>query len=173
VDLAVMHAYDTLPLELPANCERYELLLDPIDLALPADDPLLAGTHPTQPIDLALLANRPWVSSRQGTSCHQMTQRACGSAGFVPNTVAYCADFATQLTMVAGRGGVALIPRLAGENHPVGIALRRTTITICRAVFAVTRRGGDRHPAVRIARDILADTCATWSCSPERDPAPK
>lgn len=162
VDLAVMHAYDSFPLELPKNCEQYDLLLDPIDLALPAGDPLLSGTPATQPIDLALLADRPWVSSREGTSCHQMTQRACGSAGFVPKTVAYCTDFATQLALVADGAGVALVPRLSGGDHP-GVALRTTTASISRAVSAVTRRGGDRHPAVRIARDVLADTYAAWS----------
>lgn len=162
LDLAVMHAYDTFPLELPGNCERHDLLLDPIDLAIPVGDPMLADTPPAQPIDLAPLADRPWICSRQGTSCHQMTRLVCGSAGFVPNTVAYCADFATQLSMVASGAGVALVPRLAGENAPIGVELRRTTAPISRAVFTVTRKGGDRHPAVRIVRDYLADICATW-----------
>jgi DNA-binding transcriptional LysR family regulator len=162
LDLAVMHAYDTLPLKLPGNCERHELLSDPIDLAIPVGDPLLADTPPAQPVDLAPLADRQWICSRRGTSCHQMTRLVCGSADFVPNTVAYCADSATQLSMVASGAGVALVPWLAGENAPIGVELRRTTAPISRAVFAVTRKGGDRHPAVRIVRDYLADTCAAW-----------
>jgi DNA-binding transcriptional LysR family regulator len=163
LDLAIMHAYDSFPMNFPASYERHELMHDPIELALPADDPLLIEVPPTKPIDLTLLADRPWISSRQGTSCHQMMQRACGSAGFVPNTVAFCSDFATQLTMVACNGAAALVPRLAVATHPSNIALRKTTASSFREVFAVTRSGGDRHPAVRIARNLLTDACAAWS----------
>lgn len=160
VDLVVAHAYDMFPVELPATCERHDLLLDPIELAVPADDPLLAGTPTTEPIDLASLTDRRWICSRPGTSCHQMMQRACGSAGFVPDTVAYCVDFATQLGMVANGVGIALIPRLAMTDDLTGVTLRPLATPLTRTVFAVTRRGGDRHPAVRIARDLIAETCA-------------
>jgi DNA-binding transcriptional LysR family regulator len=159
VDLVVAHAYDMFPVELPPTCERHDLLLDPIQLAVPADDALLAGTSATEPVDLASLADRQWVCSVQGTSCHQMMQRACGAAGFVPNTVAYCADFATQLSMVAGGVGIALIPRLAMTDDLAGATLRQPAVPLTRTVFAVTRHGGDRHPAVRIARDVIAETC--------------
>ncbi|MET9040742.1 LysR substrate-binding domain-containing protein [Streptomyces mirabilis] len=68
--------------------------------------PTLTGSTSTEPIDLASLSGRQWVSSQQGTSCHQMVQQTCGSAYLAPNTIAYCSDLATQLTMAANHIGI-------------------------------------------------------------------
>ncbi|MFE2492001.1 LysR substrate-binding domain-containing protein [Streptomyces mirabilis] len=104
VNIAI--AYEMFPLELPARFEGRELLLEPLALAVPAVDPTLTGSTSTEPIDLASLSGRQCVSSQQGTSCHQMVQQTCGSAYLAPNTIAYCSDLATQLTMAANHIGI-------------------------------------------------------------------
>jgi DNA-binding transcriptional LysR family regulator len=164
VDLSVTLAYDLVPPALPPSWERHELLTDPLLAALPADDRLHDPRHPRTTVGLTALAGRPWVVSRQGSACQELVQRACGAAGFVPRAVAHCADFATTLALVAAGAGVAIVPRLAARHVPEPVALHPLAPKVTRAVFALTRRGGDRHPAVRVVLDHLIAAAA--SCTP-------
>jgi GNAT superfamily N-acetyltransferase len=52
-----------------------------------------------------------------------MVVRACGLAGFQSAVIAESVDFAAQLALVAAGAGVALIPDLAIDTVPDGIAL--------------------------------------------------
>jgi DNA-binding transcriptional LysR family regulator len=85
-----------------------------------------------------------------------MMERACGSAGYVPREVAHCSDFAATLTLVAAGMGVALVPELAARRLPEGVATRPISPGSGRDIFALTRRGGDRHPAARVVLDHLS-----------------
>jgi DNA-binding transcriptional LysR family regulator len=160
VDLAVALAYDLVPPSVPATWERHELLTEPLLAALPVGDPLHDPGQPGRTVALAALADRPWVVSRQDTACQELVQRACGAAGFVPRAVAQCVDFATTLELVGAGAGVAIVPRLAARHVPDGVALHPLAPVVSRAVFALTRRGGDRHPAVRVVLDHLVAAAA-------------
>jgi DNA-binding transcriptional LysR family regulator len=153
-DMAVAHEYDLLPRPLDPLFERRELLDDPVVLAIPADYPA------DGPVPLASLAGQPFLAPRQATSCAEMIQRACARAGFVPRVVARASDFQVLLSLVAAGAGVTLVPGLAARWLPPRVRLVPPADPVTRRVFTVSRRGGDRKPAVRVVLDALSGAAA-------------
>jgi DNA-binding transcriptional LysR family regulator len=177
-DVAVAHEYDLLPRPLDPLFERRELLSDPVLLAVPADHPLAAAhpsaahpsaAHPSaaMPVPLASLAGLPFLAPRDTTSCAEMIQRACARAGFVPRVVARATDFGVLLSLVAAGAGVTLVPALAARRPPPQVRLLYPAEPVTRQIFTVSRRGGDRKPAVRVVLDALTAAAA----GPPADPA--
>jgi len=154
-DVAVAHEYDLLPRPLDPLFERRELARDPVLLAVPASSPLAAD--PGRRVPLAGLAGQPFLAPRGHTSCAEMIQRACARAGFVPRVVARATDFAVLLSLVAAGAGLTLVPELATYARPEGVRLLSPAEPVTRQVFTVSRRGGDRKPAVRVVLDTLAE----------------
>jgi len=152
-DVAIAHEYDLLPRPLDPLFERRELLADPVVLAVPAGHPLAAEPA----IPLSDVAGQPFLAPREATSCAEMIQRACARAGFVPRVVARASDFAVLLSLVAAGAGVTLVPGLAARWLPPGVRLVPPAEPVTRRVFTVSRRGGDRKPAVRVVLDALAE----------------
>ena len=155
-DVAIAHEYDLLPRPLDPLFERRELLADPVVLAVPAGHPLAAESA----IPLSDLAGQPFLAPREATSCAEMIQRACARAGFVPRVVARATDFHVLLSLVAAGAGVTLVPGLAARWLPPGVRLVPPAEPVTRRVFTVSRRGGDRKPAVRVVLDALTDAAA-------------
>jgi DNA-binding transcriptional LysR family regulator len=163
-DLAIVHAYSLLPRQLPPGCEQHRLLTDPVYFAISrkmaAERGLLAG----QPVDLADFANTDWLLPAPETSCHELTQRACGAAGFVPRSTVLASDFAVLTALVAAGAGVALVPTMAlpsaGQPGLELFALRRP---VTRTVSAVVSSGDSQHIHLRRVLDQLAEVCADIS----------
>jgi DNA-binding transcriptional LysR family regulator len=153
-DVAVAHEYDLLPRPLDPLFERRELLDDPVVLAIPAGSALSLAAD--GPVPLATLAGQPFLAPRPATSCAEMIQRACARAGFVPRVVARASDFAVLLSLVGAGAGVTLVPGLAARWLPPGVRLVPPAEPVTRRVFTVSRRGGDRKPAVRVVLDALS-----------------
>ena len=109
------------------------------------------------PVDLNSLASQPFLAPRTNTSCAEMIQRACARAGFVPRVVARATDFAVLLSLVAAGAGLTLVPELAAQNLPKGVRLLPLADPVTRQIFTVSRRGGDRKPAVRVVLDALTE----------------
>jgi DNA-binding transcriptional LysR family regulator len=164
-DVAVAHEYDIFPRPIDPLFERRDLLRDPVLLAVPDAHP--AAGH--APVPLGSLGDQPFLAPRAGTACAEMIQRACARAGFVPRVVARATDFRVLLSLVAAGAGVTLVPRLAAQPLPPGVRLLTPAEPVTRQVFTVSRRGGDRKPAVRVALDALAD--AAKSAAPAADAA--
>ena len=156
-DVAVAHEYDLLPRPLDPLFERRELLSDPVLLAMPDIHPLASGGAP---VPLASLAGLPFLAPRKSTSCAEMIQRACARAGFVPRVVARATDFGVLLSLVAAGAGVTLVPALAARRLPPQVRLLRPAEPVTRQIFTVSRRGGDRKPAVRVVLDALTAAAA-------------
>jgi DNA-binding transcriptional LysR family regulator len=155
-DVAVGHEYDLLPRPLDPLFERHELLSDPVYLAVRADHPLAAGAT----VQLSDLAGLPFLAPRSSTSCAEMIQRACARAGFVPTVVARATDFAVLLSLVAAGAGATMVPALAARSLPPQVRLLTPADPVTRQIFTVSRRGGDRKPAVRVVLDALAAEAA-------------
>jgi DNA-binding transcriptional LysR family regulator len=165
-DVAVAHEYDLLPRPLDPLFERRELRADPVLIAVPAGHPLADSAVP---VSLAALSSLPFLAPRDNTSCAEMIQRACARAGFVPRIVARATDFGVLLSLVAAGAGVTLVPALATRGESAlatrggaGGAGRARLLwpaePVTRQIFAVSRRGGDRLPAVRVVLDALRDS---------------
>ncbi|HEX6854522.1 MAG TPA: LysR family transcriptional regulator [Streptosporangiaceae bacterium] len=177
-DVAVAHEYDLLPRPLDPLFERRELLDDPVVLAIPADSALSPADSALSPADsalspaaggpvpLATLAGQPFLAPRQGTSCAEMIQRACARAGFVPRVVARASDFQVLLSLVAAGAGVTLVPGLAARWLPPRVRLVPPADPVTRRVFTVSRRGGDRKPAVRVVLDALSVAAGPAAAGP-------
>lgn len=165
-DVAVAHEYDLLPRPLDPLFERRDLLDDPVVLAIPP------GYPADGPVPLATLAGQPFLAPRQGTSCAEMIQRACARAGFVPRVVARASEFQVLLSLVAAGAGVTLVPGLAARWLPPRVRLVPPADPVTRRVFTVSRRGGDRKPAVRVVLDALsAAALSTVALSTAAGPA--
>jgi DNA-binding transcriptional LysR family regulator len=160
VDIAIGHAYDLVPRDLPVGCERHDLLADPVAAVLPLTDPLHDPQQLSGVVELAQLGDRPWVLPLPGTACYELIQPACGAAGFVPRAVVHCSDFAAVLALVGAGAGVSLVPRLATGSSAQDAALHPMVRPVTRSVYALTRRGTDRHPAVRVVLDHLIAAAA-------------
>lgn len=141
VDLALVHGYSNVPRRLPDGVTGEPVATEPVWLALPADDPTWprGGTSVSPEVDLAAFADRDWVVPQRGLTCREMTDRACGLAGFRPRAVAESADFAAQLALVAAGAGVALVPDLAADPVPSGVRLARPVPAVERNTAAAVR----------------------------------
>jgi DNA-binding transcriptional LysR family regulator len=155
-DVAVAHAYDLLPRPLDPGFERRELLTDPVLVAVPDDHRLARRAE----IPLAELSGLPFLAPRERTSCAEMIARATARAGFVPRVVARATEFAVLLNLVAMGAGVTLVPSLAARQLPAGVRLVPPAEPVTRRIFTVSRRGGDRKPAVRVVLDALGAEAA-------------
>ena len=147
VDIAIVHSYSLLPRDIPPRCEERVLLEEPV---------LLASSRAERgPVRLADYADHPWLVPSSDLSCYEMIQRACGAAGFVPSVVAESADFAVLVALAAAGAGVALVPRMALPDGPLGVHLHSLEEPLTRKVFALTRSGLARRPDVRTVLDEL------------------
>jgi DNA-binding transcriptional LysR family regulator len=86
----------------------------------------------------------------------------------VPRVVARATDFQVLLNLVAVGAGVTLVPHLAARWLPPQVRLLAPAEPVTRQVFTVSRRGGDRKPAVRVVLDALALAASAESGYHER-----
>jgi len=95
-----------------------------------------------------------------GLTCHEMTERACGLAGFRPRVVAYSMDFAAQLALVAAGAGVALVPALAAQPVPAGVHLAALAAPVTRHIHAARRTSMHGDPGLDRLTAALAAAAA-------------
>jgi len=158
-DVAIAHEYDVVPRPLDALFERRELLRDPVLVAMPANS-LASLADDCGTVNLRSLADQAFLVPRADTSCAEMIQRACAQAGFAPRIAARARDFHVLLSLAAVGAGVSLVPRLAARHVPQGVRLVAPARPVTRRIFSVSRRGGDRKPAVRLVLDALNEAAA-------------
>ncbi|MFF3514332.1 LysR family transcriptional regulator [Streptomyces sp. NPDC002573] len=157
VDIAVTHSYSLLPRPLPPGCERRELFDEPVYLVLHPAEAGDRGLAPGAAADLAAFAGLAWLLPGPDTACHEMAQRACGAAGFVPRPVAVASDFAVLCALVARRAGAALVPRLAlPDPGAPGLSVHPLRVPVRRSVHALHRAGTGAHPGTRHVLERLA-----------------
>jgi DNA-binding transcriptional LysR family regulator len=153
-DLAVV----VQPADRPHDDVRLVRLLDdPYRAVLPKGH-RLAGQRV---IDLAELADEPWVGSEWPGPCLDVVLNACGAAGFSPNFMVESEDYATAQGFVAAGLGVSLMPRIAlGNRHP-GVVVRKVRRPEpIRAIHAAVRKTSLTQPALRGLIDALREAAA-------------
>jgi len=143
-DLAVVHDWATLPLDVPAGLVRRYLLTDAADVLLPADHPR-AGHEHVRAVDLA---DERWASIPPGSICHALLQQMLGVHGRRPDIRYYDASFGTHVALVEHGVAVALVPRLGRDPLPPGVrAVPVVDPAPHRHVSAVWRRSSAANPA--------------------------
>ncbi|MFP1627095.1 LysR family transcriptional regulator [Streptomyces sp. 5K101] len=134
------------------------LLADPLDVALPADHPLVERAG----LRLADLSDEPWIFGGSGP-WSEITLAACESAGFVPEQAHSAAGWTAILAMVEAGMGVALVPRMAAAERRGGVVMRVLEHDQPRRhVLAAVRRGSETSP--RIARVLSALRASARAC---------
>lgn len=113
-DLAIVHDWSTIPLDIPSTLERRQLQVDVADVLLPADHPL-ASRDSVSPLDL--LTER-WVATPAGTICHEWLVHMFAMHGERPDIRYFDQSYSTHVAMVEHGVAVALVPRLGREQLP-------------------------------------------------------
>ncbi len=108
-------------------------------------------------IDLADLEHHAWITPQQDLTCYEMTERACGLAGYRPRIVAQSTDFAAQLEFVAAGAGVALVPDLTVAAVPDGVILAATAAPLSRHILAARRTSMRADTGLDLLTALLRD----------------
>ncbi len=151
-DLVLLFEFRGVSERLGAGMRRFDLLEDPMRLALPSGHPLAARER----IGLGELSGEAWVQTSTASPCARHVVRSCHAAGFEPNVAFESDDYQTVQGLVAAGVGVALIPELALTSVREDIAIRAVHPRApVRRVLAATPRGAAMMPAVATMLDIL------------------
>jgi DNA-binding transcriptional LysR family regulator len=145
-DLALAHDADGLPVPLPPSLARRHVHTDVGDVVLSRAHPLARLERPLTGADLA---GHAWVTSPAGTVCHQWFRRVFAEVPEEPDVRHLVDDFASQLSLVASAGVLALIPRLARPPLGDGLVARPLRRPPKREVHAAWRRSADASPGIR------------------------
>jgi DNA-binding transcriptional LysR family regulator len=163
-DLALLFEFKGVGERLGAGLRRFELLEDPLHLALPANHPLAARSQ----VRLAGLAQESWIQTSAASPCARHVVRSCHGAGFEPQVSFESDDYQTVQGLVAAGVGVALIPELALSTVRDDIAIRSLhPASPVRGVFAATRRGAAVTPAVATMLDVLREAAPPPAARPD------
>jgi DNA-binding transcriptional LysR family regulator len=153
-DLVLLFEFEGVGERLGTGMRRFELLDDPLHLALPSDHRLAKRKR----LQLSDLGEESWIQTSAASPCARHVVRSCHAAGFEPRVSFESDDYQTVQGLVAAGVGVALIPKLA-------LSVVRADITVrglhpsspVRKVFAATRRSAAVTPAVATMIDVLRE----------------
>jgi DNA-binding transcriptional LysR family regulator len=147
IDLGIVQDWFNVPLAIPDGLVKAPLLDDVADIALPADHPLADRKG----IDLADLRGEAWIAQSAGAICREWLEHTLRTAGLEP-LISHTADeYATQLALVAGGLGSAVLPRLGRCDVPPGVRIVEVRPALTRHVYGIWRAEAARRPAIRAA----------------------
>jgi molybdate transport repressor ModE-like protein len=153
-DLALLFEFEETSERLGTGLRRFDLLDDPLHLALPRDHRLVRRKR----LALGDLAGEAWIQTSAASPCARHVVRSCHAAGFEPRVSFESDDYQTVQGLVAAGVGVALIPQLAlSAVHPDVLIRPLAPQTPSRRIFAATPRGASATPALATMLDVLRD----------------
>lgn len=158
LDVAVVESWADRPTEIPASATALPLFADVADLALPAGHRL---AH-RKAVDLAELDDVPWIAWSAGSGCHEWLTQVLRAQHLEPRISCTVGSYPTQLALVAGNIGAALVPRLARDRLPEGVRILTTRPALNRTIFAICRAGEEDRGAVRACLDALRAASARF-----------
>ena len=158
-DLVLLFEFEGVGERLGAGMRRFELLDDPLHLALPADHPLAAREQ----LRLEDLREESWVQTSASSPCARHVVRSCHAAGFEPRVSFESDDYQTVQGLVAAGVGVALIPAAGAlaRSAPTSAIRALHPRSPVRKVFAATPRAAAVTPAVATMLDVLREVART------------
>jgi DNA-binding transcriptional LysR family regulator len=154
LDLVLLYEFDGPGQRLGSGLRRFELLDDPLHLAVPRDHPLAERKR----VRLEDLAGEAWIQTSESSPCARHVVRSCNAAGFEPTVSFESDDYQAVQGLVAAGVGVALIPQLALSTVREDIAIRALHPgSPLRRVLAATPRSAAVSPAVATMLDVLRE----------------
>ncbi|MGN6814634.1 MAG: LysR family transcriptional regulator [Solirubrobacterales bacterium] len=153
-DLVLLFEFPGSGERLGAGLRRFDLLDDPLHLALPHDHRLAGRSR----LRLEDLAEDSWVQTSAASPCAKHVVRSCHQTGFDPRVSFESDDYQTVQGLVAAGVGVALIPQLALSTVRPDVLVRPLDPQPpLRKVFAATPRSAAATPAVATMLDVLRE----------------
>jgi DNA-binding transcriptional LysR family regulator len=145
LDLLVSESYDDVPSAPVGGLARHPLLSEPLLLVLPER----RGS--------GQIADVPWIGGLPGTQYAAALELACRSADIAPRFMHRADEASVHVALVAAGRGVGLLPALACTPTP-GVRFTAFAHAPWRHVFALTRRGATRRPAVAAVLRALSNS---------------
>jgi DNA-binding transcriptional LysR family regulator len=157
-DFVLLYQFEGVGERLSAGIRRFDLLEDPMHLALPRDHPLAGRKR----LRLEDLERESFIQTSDTSPCARHVVRSCHAAGFEPSVSFESDDYQTVQGLVAAGVGVALIPALALSTVREDIVVRSLDPHApVRKVLAATPRGAPVTAAVATMLDVLRDAART------------
>jgi DNA-binding transcriptional LysR family regulator len=158
LDVGVLESWNDRPTVLPPSTTRIALFSDVADLALPAGHRL---AH-RKAVDLSEVDDLPWIGWSAGSGCYEWLVQVLRKQRLEPRISCAVGGYPTQLALVAGNVGAALVPRLARDRLPDGVRILATRPALTRTIYAVCRAGEEDRGAVRACLDALRAASARF-----------
>jgi DNA-binding transcriptional LysR family regulator len=160
IDFVIGDEWQHQPRRLPPTIRRHELLLDPVNIILPARHP--AARRHAGAVPLAELADEAWASGHPAMGWEEMTQGTCRElGGFEPDIRHRANDATISLALVARGLAVTLIPDLVvPDRHPGVIARPIAEAPVHRTIFAATRAADATRPSTQAVLAAIRDAVA-------------
>lgn len=158
LDIAVAESWADRPTPLPPTVGAVTLFSDVADLALPASHRL---AH-RRVVDLSEVDDVPWIAWVAGSGCYQWLIHVLRMQQVEPKISCTVGGYPTQLALVAGGTGAALVPRLARGAPPAGVRILPTRPTLSRTIVAICRAGEEDQRSVRAGLDALRAASARF-----------
>ena len=163
VDVAVVHNWNSVPLEVPAHVALEPLCEDEADVVLPAGHPLAARRE----LERRDLLGETWCATPRGAICHEALMRLFTAEGALPRIGFTDPDFATHLALADDGAAVALVPRLGRPQLPPGVVARPLAgERPRRLVSAAYRRTMSASPGVQLVTRLLREAAAESAPGP-------
>ncbi|RKT54915.1 DNA-binding transcriptional LysR family regulator [Saccharothrix australiensis] len=158
LDVAVLESWEHRPTTVPPTTSRTTLLSDVADLVLPASHRL---AH-RKVVDLAEVDDIPWIAWSAGSGCHDWLVRVLRQQGVDARISCAVGSYPTQMALVAGNVGAAVVPRLGRDPVPEGVRVLATRPALNRTIHAINRAEDDERGAIRACVDALVAASARF-----------
>jgi LysR family transcriptional regulator, transcription activator of glutamate synthase operon len=142
------------PQEPIENLSSIPIVKDELFLIVPIDH-RLAGVNE---VDLAEVANDPFVLFKPETAVREVTERLCHEAGFHPNMSFEGFEERTVAGLVGAKFGVALIPFIPGLDPKKVSLIRIKKPHSVREIRMVWKTNGYMSPAVEKFKTFVENT---------------
>ena len=152
IDVAVTFDYPGSVVPDDRDIDHTLLLTEDLYVAMPENHPLASQAR----VDMADLADEPWLSGSLPSSCSLIILTACRDAGFEPRIAFESDDYHVLQGFIAEGLGVTLLPDLALHSLRSGVVVRPTDPQApVRRVWAATRK--TRSAATEAMRKALIE----------------
>lgn len=165
IDLGLVLEFDHAKVPTSPDVAHQPLLEEEYWAVLPRE----IGLSRPPVLDLADLADQPWIAAEAATGCGIALRMACVDSGFEPDVVHVANGYDVVVEFVRAGRGVSLVPDLMLNRLPEGVTVHRLARPYGRRTMAAVRCGAAARPTVAAVVTALreaAETCLEEGRSP-------
>ena len=148
VDLALVYDYNLAPASLRTDVEATALWAMDWGLGVPTSDPGGSGASFEE------FTDRDWIVNSRNTADEEVLRTLASMAGFTPRITHRIDSLELVDDLIVAGHGVGLLPRGRASRRGVRV-LPLTDPRVTLRAYAVSRRGRDRWPPLRVVLDRL------------------